>query len=95
METRYLTLKAAAKAAGCSVKTLRRAIAAGSLKVYRPEGVRAWRVRPDDLITWVEGTRGEEQVPSAIPQDDDMFAGGDGITFDEDSPEAALVPKRR
>jgi excisionase family DNA binding protein len=58
METRYLTLKAAAKAAGCSVQTLRRAIATGSLRVYRPEGARAWRVRPDDLIAWVEGTHG-------------------------------------
>ncbi len=94
---KYLTLAEAAKAVGCSEKSLRRAISAGSLRAYFPGGMRICRIRPDDLAAWVEDTPIEMLPPTPASDDPlgDLFEGGDGIGYDEDSPEAALVPKRR
>lgn len=51
---RALTLKAAARAAGFSVMTIRRAIVAGTMNVVWPTGIRP-RILESELRRWIEG----------------------------------------
>lgn len=62
----FMSCEDAAKIAGCSVLTIRRAIRAGELTAYRPG--KSNQIAVEDLIAWVKSkkvspeneTRGEE-----------------------------------
>lgn len=60
----YLPLTAAASFAGLSVKSLRRAIAAGRLRGFRPTGGSRGMIllARRDLVAWIEGAVIEDTI---------------------------------
>ena len=55
--TSYMTLETAARRASLSIKTLRRAITAGRLMAFIPAGVKAVRIREQDLDSFMMNER--------------------------------------
>jgi excisionase family DNA binding protein len=55
--TSYMTLETAAHRASLSTKTLRRAITAGRLIAFIPAGVKAIRIREQDLESFMMNER--------------------------------------
>jgi excisionase family DNA binding protein len=62
-----LTPEEAAAIARCSVKTVRRAYATGSLTAYRRRGSRAVLLDNQDVLQWVQGQLLQPTTPTRPP----------------------------
>lgn len=68
--TAYLTVREVATMARCEHKSVRRAIAAGSLRAFQPAN--KLLIREDDAYAWIEGrpaaTAGSARSPRSTPR---------------------------